>query len=62
MKPKENLTNEKIKDEYVNQFDMVINAIEIAREIIHERIVSGNVETGNSAVEALSKLSGKELP
>lgn len=61
MKPKENLTNEKIKGEFSNQFEMVIVAIGLARDIIKERAASGHSDNQNSAVQALSKLSGKEL-
>lgn len=63
MKPKENLTNEKLKAEFTNQFDLVICAIGYARDIIKERSATGgHTDSQNTAVQALIKLSGRDLP
>jgi hypothetical protein len=62
MKPQQNLTNEEVKGNFTNQFEMVICAIGFARDIIRERAASGNIDNQNSAVQALGRLSGKELP
>lgn len=62
MKPKENLTNEEVKGNFPNQFEMVICAIGFARDIIKERNATGANDNQNSAVQALGRLTGKELP
>lgn len=60
VKPRERLTNEKLKSEFSNQFDLVICAIGIARDIIAEKAVSMQYDNQNSAVQALAKLNDKE--
>lgn len=63
VKPKENLTNEKLKAQFSNQFDLVICAINFARDIIKERSGAGqNDNQQNSAVQALIRLSERNLP
>jgi hypothetical protein len=59
---KSSLTNEKVKANCANQFDLVNNAIRMAREIIRGRITSAETDNLNVAVQALMELNEQEVP
>lgn len=58
---KANLTNEKVKAKFTNQFDLVNCAIGYAREIIHGRNPTVETENQNIAVKALMELNSQEI-
>lgn len=57
---KSNLTNEKVKAKFTNQFDLVNCAIGFAREIIKGRETMAQTDNQNVAVMALMELTNLE--